>query len=227
LAVADDAPVLHREDFSSPAETAWGELPAGWWLEGAAGGARARIHQGRLWVDANQPKSPGATVWLDRVFAGEVEVSFDVQVVASQGGANNMNLFLLFSDPANADLRASAGERAEGRYPAYHSGRLRGTILTFLADEQDRSVARVRLRQVPPFEPVLAEYTGDHAEAGRTYRVRVLRAGGRLAVEIDGRRVLDVADARSEASGRIGFRTWRTEVWWDNLVVRRPAITTP
>lgn len=223
VAGAETQGVLFREDFAATPDSAWGELPSAWWLEGAAGGVRARIHEGRLWVDANQPKSPGATVWLDRVFSGDLEVSFDVQVVASATGANNMNLFLLFADPANADLRASAHERADGRYAAYHSGRLRGTILTFLSDEPDRSVARVRLRQVPPFEPVVAEYTGHHAEAGRTYRVWIVRAGGKLTVEIDGKQVIDVADSSPGAVGRIGFRTWRTEVWWDNLVIRRPA----
>lgn len=227
IAAADEPGVLFREDFTATPDTAWGELPSAWWLEGAAGGVRARIHEGRLWVDANQPKSPGATVWLDQVFAGDLEVGFDVQVVASATGANNMNLFLLFADPANAGLRVSAAERAEGRYAAYHSGRLHGTILTFLADEADRSVARVRLRQVPPFEPVVAEYTGYHAEAGRTYRVRVVRAGGKLTVQIDGKTVIDVPDPGSQSAGRIGFRTWRTEVWWDNLVVRRPERAKP
>lgn len=224
-AAGDD--VLLREDFSDAPESAWGELPPAWWLEGAAGGARARIHEGRLWIDANGPTIPGATVWLDRVFDGDLEVTCDVHVVASAGGANNMNFFFLFRDATARDLRSSALERAEGRYPAYHSGRLSGTILTFLADEKDPAVARVRLRQVPPFDPVVQEFSGHHAKAGHTYRVRMTRLAGRITVEIDGYRVIDAVDGQPEAAGCLGFRTWRTEVWWDNLVVRRLAAPTP
>ncbi|MGR9087387.1 MAG: DUF6250 domain-containing protein [Gammaproteobacteria bacterium] len=221
---AEVSDMLYREDFTSPAESEWGMLPDGWWLEGGKGGARARIHQGRLWIDANGPKIPGATVWLDRVFSGDIEVGFDVHVVASDSHANNMNFFFMFRDPANPSLRASAAERSDGRYPLYHSGRLRGTILTFLASENDPEEARVRLRQVPPFEPVLQEFTGYHARAGRTYRVTIARRGSRLTCEIDGRRVIDEHLPRPEVEGRpgsIGFRTWRSEVWWDNITVRR------
>lgn len=224
---AADPGILWQEDFSARPETAWGELPEGWWLEGGAGGARARVHQGRLWVDAGRREVPGATVWLDRTFSGEIEVEFDVRVVASVGEVNNMNFFFLFDDSSGVGLRVSSDERTAGRYPAYHSGRLRGTILTFLTDPENRSAARVRLRQVPPFDPVLAEYTGYHAKAGRTYRLHLVRAGGRLTVRIDGRTLIDVADPRPDSAGLIGFRTWRTEVWWDNLVVRRVAPALP
>lgn len=216
---------IFAEDFEATPETPWGTLPAGWWLEGAAAGARARIEAGRLLVDARAPDVPGATVWLDRELPADVEVSFDVHVVDAIGTANNMNLFLEFRDSKGASLRATRAERADGRYPRYHSDRLRGTILTFLANGTPEQ-ARLRVRQVPPFEPVVQEFNGYHARKGHTYHVSITRRGDRFTCRIDGQKLLDTTlppRAPGERGGWLGFRTWRTKLWWDNLVVRRPA----
>lgn len=216
---------IFAEQFDATPETPWGTLPAGWWLEGEAAGARARIEAGRLLVDATAPEVPGATVWLDRELPADVEVSFDVHVVEAIGTANNMNLFLEFRDPKGASLRETRAERADGRYPRYHSDRLQGTILTFLANGTPEQ-ARLRVRQVPPFDPVVQEYHGYHARTGRTYQVSITRRGARFTCRIDGQTLLDTtlpARAPGGRGGYLGFRTWRTKLWWDNLVVRRPA----
>src|SRR5690606_12857757 len=90
---------LFTEDFDASRDTSWGTLPAGWWLEGAASGARARIADGRLYVEAAAGKGSVATVWLDREFPADVEVSFDVHVVDAIKAANNMNFFFHYRDP--------------------------------------------------------------------------------------------------------------------------------
>ena len=210
--------------FDTKPETAWGELPDGWWLEGAAAGARARIAEGRLLLDAMSEKIPGATVWLNREFSGDLEVAFDVHVIDAVRAANNMNFFFLFRDPLGQDLFATRAERTDGRYGRYHSDRLQGTILTFLANGHP-DVARVRVRCVPPFEPVLQEYSGHHAKAGTTYRVRLIRRGESFTCWIDDRTVIETKlPPTAPKSGWLGFRTWQTKLWWDNLVVSRPGV---
>jgi hypothetical protein len=216
---------LHQENFDAQPETVWGALPAGWWLEGEASGARARVADGRLLVDAIADNVPGSTVWLDYELPGDVEVSFDVRVVEAKGAANNMNLLFQFRDLAGRNLRETSAERADGRYSHYHSARLSGTILTYLANGNPDE-ARARVRQVPPFDPTLHEFNGYHAKAGHTYHFQIIRRGAQLTWRIDGHTVAAIAvppDATREPSGFLGFRTWQTLLWWDNLVVRRPV----
>ncbi len=216
---------LFVENFDAPMETPWGTLPTGWWIEGEAAGARARIEEGHLLLDATAPESPGATVWLDRELPRETEVSFDVHVIDAVGAANNMNLLFQFHDPKSSVLRENRAERADGKYSRYHSERLTGTILTFLANGNPEE-ARVRVRHVPPFDPVVQEFRGYHARKAHTYHVQVARRGDRFTCHIDGQKVLDtiLPPAAPDASGGyLGFRTWRTKLWWDNVVIRHPT----
>jgi hypothetical protein len=212
------------ESFDETPETPWGTLPSNWWLEGAAGGARARIADGRLLVDSTENKGKGCTVWLDRELPTDVEVAFDVHVVDAVKAANNMNVLFQFRDPERASLRDSRAERADGRYALYHSGRLEGAILTFLANGKPEE-ARLRVRQVPPFDPVVQERSGYHARAGHTYHVVVTRRDDRLTFRVDGQTLLDTklpAKRVGAPGGYLGFRTWNTKLWWDNVVIRAP-----
>jgi len=181
LVVCAAEKVFFVEDFETAPETPWGTLPAGWWIEGETAGARARVEHGRLLVDATAAGLPGATVWLDRELPADVEVSFEVHVVDSINDANNMNLLFQFRDSRGTSLRETRAERADGRYARYHSERLQGTILTFLANGNPDE-ARLRVRQVPPFDPVVQEHVGHHARKRTTYRVEVSRRGDRFIV---------------------------------------------
>jgi hypothetical protein len=211
------------ETFESPGNTAWGTLPHAWWLEGAAGGASARIEDGHLLVDATRRPGAGCTVWLDKELPENLEIEFDVHVVESIDLANNMNFLLHFRDPDNDHLRDSRHERDEGTYAFYSNGRLEGTIVTYVANGRP-DTARVRARRVPPFNPVVQEYQGYHARAGHTYHFVVKHRGGRLEVRVDGQEMLDTPlrpRTFAEAGGYFGFRTWNTKLWWDNLQIRR------
>ena len=92
-------------------------------------------------------------------------------------------------------------------------------MITFLANGTPEQ-ARLRVRQVPPFDPVQYEYQGYHAQANRTYHIRVARQQAQLSVQIDDQppHQIDLAAAGAE-QGYLGFRTWRTRLWWDNLTV--------
>lgn len=224
---AGDLDPVFAESFDDHPDTPWGALPPGWWIEGEAAGARARIADGRLLVDTTEPRGSTATVWLDRDLPRDVEVSFDVHVVGSIREANNMNLLLHFRDPGATSPFATRAERADGRYAHYHSERLGGTIITFLANGEPEN-ARLRVRMVPPFDPVLHESKGYHARVGQTYRFEIVRQGDRLRVRIDGREVCNTVlpdNPAGSPGGYLGFRTWRTKLWWDNLIVRRPSPT--
>lgn len=217
----EDSQVLFEADFEE-ADTPWGTLPDGWWFEGEQSGAQARVLDGHLTLDSDSTEQRQGTLWLDRELPADVEVSFDVHVVASRVNANNMNLFLGFRDQNGKPLPSTQSERSESGYDLYHSDHLTGTIITFLPTGPEQE-ARVRVRQVPPFNPVLEEYKGYHARAGQTYHIDVLRRGDRLKFSVDGKVLVDTRlpnKSNIEPGGYLGFRTWRTNLWWDNLVVR-------
>jgi hypothetical protein len=204
------------EDF----EHAGVELPEGWWVEG---GEKVWIEDGRLRVKADPTgeDTPGhvCTVWSDEPLSGDLQVDFDAHVVGSTLGVNNINFFLFYSDPAGKPLYDSRAERSDADYGRYHD--LNGYIFTFLnAGAESGNKARVRMRRCPGFE-LLAETHDYHCRQGTTYHVTITRKGGRISFAVDGTVYLEAEDASPWREGLFGLRTFRTDLWWDNIRVRR------
>jgi hypothetical protein len=103
---------------------------------------------GRLYVNADTGQFRQSTVWLDRVFSGNLRVEYDACVLASTDAANNMNFFFLYSGASDKPLYASRQARSDGRYPKYHG--LNGYIFTNVANGSG-SPARFRFRDCPGF----------------------------------------------------------------------------
>ena len=183
------------------------------------------VQDGRLHVKADPPE-PGdgyvCTVWCKTPVHGDVRVEFDAHVVHSHIDANNVNFFLLYSDPAGKPLYGTRGDRPSAGYKLYHG--LNGYIFTFLNDlkrqggtHPDGSTkARLRARRCPGFN-LLSECFDYHCQRGRTYHVTIEKAGGHLAFSVDGQVTLSAADPEPLSEGLIGLRTFRTHLWWDNI----------
>jgi hypothetical protein len=209
--------VLFREDFESYADNS--TLPAGWWHEGSKA---VRIEEGHLRVDANLDNNGedygASTVWLDRTFGGDIRVEFDARVLASDGAKNNVNFFFLFGDPSGRPLMQTRNERADGQYGKYHT--LSGYVFTFLANGEPEK-ARFRMRDDPGFH-LLQENFAYECKQNKTYHIAVTKRGGRITYAVDGAVYLDKIDDAANpehTSGILGFRTWHTDLWWDNLKV--------
>jgi hypothetical protein len=216
VGLSGEAEVLLEERFDHDT------LDANWWVEG---GEAVEIADGRLWVKADpvEYRAPGyvCTVWHREPIAGDVRITFDAHVLGSSRLANNINFFLFYTDPTGAPLPASQADRADGAYPRYHD--LNGYILTLINAGQTTpgdKRARMRMRRNPGFE-LLDETFDYHCRPGRTYQIMITRRGGRLEFAVDGTRFLTADDPQPWASGHIGFRTFHTDLWWDNLVVKR------
>jgi hypothetical protein len=131
-----------------------------------------------------------------------------------------MNFFFLYSDPSGAPLLESKRMRADGNYPRYHE--LNGYIFTHVAGGDDIP-ARFRFRDCPGFH-LVAESRQYENKQRKIYHVAIEKRENYLTYSIDGRIVLDVTDEKFHAphdKGLMGFRTWHTELWWDNFVVTR------
>ena len=219
LSTAQVEKVIFQESFDSYADSS--NLPAGWWREGSKA---VRIEKGRLRADANLDNNGEdygtSTIWLDRNFGGCLRVEFDACILASDGDKNNINFFLLFSDPAGRPLQQTRDERADGQYGKYHT--LNGYVITFLANgEPDK--ARFRMRDDPGFNLLQEEFAYE-CKQNKTYHIAIEKRGNRITYAVDGIVYLDKVDDAANGehkSGIIGFRTWHTDLWWDNLKVTR------
>ena len=211
--------VLFAEDFESYQDS--DKLPAGWWCEGSQA---VRIEKGCLRADANLDNNGEdygtSTVWLERTFSGDLRVEFDAHILASDGDKNNINFFFLLSDPSGRPLMQTRTDRADGEYGKYH--RLNGYVFTFLA-EGNPDEARFRMRDDPGFN-LLQENSAYECKQHKTYHVTVTKEGSRITYAVDGTTYLDKVDEAFNAehkSGIIGFRTWHTDLWWDNVKVTK------
>lgn len=205
--------VIFKENFDYPD----GPLPQEWWSEGDIAG----IQDDRLYVNADTGQFRRSTVWVDQVFSGDLRVEYDACVLASTDIANNMNFFFLYSDTSDKPLYESRRTRSDGNYPKYHS--LNGYIFTNVANGSE-TPARFRFRDCPGFNLVSESLQYENKQ--RTiYHITIEKRGNHFKYSINNTVVLDATDDQFNSlhdKGLMGFRTWHTELWWDNFIVTRP-----
>ena len=205
------------EDFSAGMEN--------WWVEG---GESVAVEDGRLVMRADNPDVPGGkvcTVWCRTPHPADFVLELDAQIIGSSIDANNINLFFCFSDPGGQALYETRASRNSGAYKLYHG--LSGNIITFLKErppegarpEDPTATARVRIRHCPGFK-LLAEAFRGHCRQGEPYHIVVTKRGGDIAFAVNGRELLRVRDPEPCGPGLLGLRTFRTELWWDNVRLR-------
>lgn len=208
--------LLFSDDFSQGLKN--------WWIEG---GGQVWINDGRLYVKAVGPKRASmyvSTVWCKSAFPGDVRIELDARVLSSPNNANNINMFLSFTDPGGAPLFESRQERKTGKYSLYHQ--LNGYIFTYLNDAQkgnesisvNPAPARFRFRRCPGFHLILEKFA-YHCQKGKTYHITVTKKGNRLTYGVDGKVYLDAKDDNPLNGGFFGLRTYSTFLWWDNIKI--------
>lgn len=209
--------VIFTENFNSYKE---GELPSGWWVEG---GQAVFVQNGHLLVKADPEKKHGsgyvATVWYHRQFSGDIRIQFDAHVVSSTIDANNINFFLFYSNPSeSATMYSTRNLRLDGSYNHYKN--LNGYIFTYLnASGDNTGKARFRMRRCPGFELIDENFAYQNSK-GKTYHITVTKIGDELAFAVDGKVYLKKRDKKYNwEKGLIGFRTYQTILWFDNLKV--------
>jgi uncharacterized protein DUF6250 len=199
-----------------------------WWVEG---GQSVKVDDGKLYVKANpkifnRAKNGGVcTVWCKRKISGNIQIDFDVCVIDSEIKANNINIFMFYSDPTGESLEKSAHTRKLADYPLYHQ--LNGYIFTYLNDFKHESrlntdgssKARFRIRRCPGFK-LINETFDYHAKKNRVYHVTISRKGKILTIAVDGKVRLAAKDDNPLKAGYWGFRTFRTDLWFANVTIK-------
>jgi len=180
----------------------------GWTVEGAA---EAAAVGGRLMVDATESETPGATVWCDEMFAGNIRFVYDACILPPVS-RDNMNVFFFFQEGETPE--AELAERVKtADYGLYHEHRT--YIATYVSENGG---IRARMRKCPGFNLVCESHPEGALEALVPYRFEIIHCDGRFSFRVDGIEVLQYTDMDgSQAAGLFGFRTWNTKMWWSNF----------
>ncbi len=179
-----------------------------WKLEG---NATLETKDGRLAIVTSDAPGvePAATLWWAHALPADILIEATAGVDGpAENNAANLNLMLHASE-SDGPYRFGRS----GRYGEYQE--IPNYIVTLTGGFQE---GWSRVRRNPGFEQ-LSEEPATRSEVGRTYRIRVLLAGGRLRYWLDGRLIHDVRDPRPLAGGHFALRTWRSRVWWTDILI--------
>ena len=188
---------------------------AEWIAEGWGG---AEIRDGKLRVapspfdTAGRPKpvEPGQrshmVVWNRRVFPADFLLEFEMSpcgstngltiVLFCASGTNGEDIFDLSLPPRRAD------------YKAYHSGAIANYTDAYWSRNTEAESISNRLRKNPGFKEVAAGRSLTTGPTGVTHRIRILKSGAHIEVEVNGRVALQWDDPEKPlGAGRIGFRS--------------------
>lgn len=177
-----------------------------WRLEG---NATLEAGGGRLSIVTREEAGlePAATLWWAEALPADVLIEATAGVAApAEGNAANLNV-ILHARETDGPYRFGRS----GRYGEYQT--IPNYIVTLTGGFQE---GWSRVRRNPGFVQ-LSEERSTRSEVGRTYRIRLLFADGRLRYWLDDRLIHDVRDPRPLDGGHFALRTWRSRVWWSDL----------
>ncbi len=186
-----------------------------WVVEGQP---RVEVREGKLFAFASDNKPNVNTIWCRRDFSGDAVVEFDACVLAGSD-KDNINFFLYATQNDGSDVLLTSAQRT-GAYKEYHQ--FPNYIYTFLTDtnpETNKPAGRARFRKDPGFV-LLAEKWVEPLVKGHVYHIAIVVQGPRMRYYVDGRLVHDFRDSPPlYRRGKHAFRTWRTNLWFDNFRV--------
>jgi len=184
------------------------------WIAEGRGGVDIRegkLHVSPLPFDAsgNQMKSASRShmvVWNSKVFPGDFLSEFEMNPNGSTSGLTIV--FFCAAGKNGEDIFDKSLPVREAEYKNYHSGAIANYSDAYWSKNTEDEAATNRLRKNPGFT---LEAQGKSLTIGATdvtHRVRILKFGGHIEIEINGRVVVKWDDAGTPlGAGRIGFRS--------------------
>lgn len=208
---------------------------AEWIVEGWGG---TRIENGRMWVSpskydaSGKPKSVSPkershmVVWNKRIFPADLLLEFEVNHCGSDNGLTL--LFLAATGNHGEDIFDLDLPVRRAEYPTYHSGSLQNYSVSYWSRNKeangqlkDEHLSN-RIRKNPGKQIVAMGQSLTDRSADTNYRIRILKIGGHLEVEVQGRVVVKWTDpGQPYGAGRIGLRSMEgiSQVSYDNFRV--------
>ena len=228
--------ITREEDLIEQSDGVWRRKSkppndAEWIAEGWGG---AEVRNGKLFV-APSPFDPSGrplpvdaarrshmVIWNQRIFPPDFLLEIEMNPCGSTNGLtivffcasgkNGEDIFDLTLPPRRAD------------YQTYHSGVVANYTDSYWSRNTEAESISNRLRKNPGFKQVAEGPSLTTGATDVTHRLRILKIGAHIEVEVNGRVIIKWDDPeRSLAAGRIGLRSMEgvTMVAYDNFKVRQ------
>ncbi len=206
---------------------------AEWITEGWGGCA---IRDGRMWVAASEidalgrPKPVAAdrrshmVVWNRTVFPADFLLELEMSPCGSTNGLTIV--FFCATGKQGEDLFDFSLPPRRADYAAYHSGAIANYTDSYWSRNTEAESVSNRLRKNPGFTLVAEGPSLTTGPTGVTHRLRILKAGAHIEVEVNGKVTIRWDDPeRPLGAGRIGLRSMEgvAAVAYDNFKVWQVA----
>ena len=219
--------LVKSDDSGRVKRTAMPDKRADWIVEGNGG---VKIQQGRMIAsplpfDANGKQMTSAprshlVIWNSAVFPADFLAEFEMN---ANGSSNGLTIVFFCAAGKNGeDIFDLSLPVRKADYKNYHSGAIANYSDAYWSRNTKDEAATNRLRKNPGFT---LEAQGESLTTGptdTTHRVRLLKYGGHIEIEIDAHVVLKWDDVGTPlGAGRIGFRSMEgvSLITYDNFKV--------
>jgi len=229
-----------EEDLIEQAGAVWrrkaSPSPDAEWIAEGWGGAEVR--DGRLLVapspfDATgrpRPVEPGRrshmVVWNRHIFPADFLLEFEMSPCSS---TNGLTIVLFCAAGRNGeDIFDLSLPPRRAEYQAYHSGAVSNYTDSYWSRNNEAESLSNRLRMNPGFKQVAEGPSLTTGPTDVTHRLRILKSGAHIKVEVNGRVVIKWDDSDHPlGAGRIGLRSMEgvTMVAYDNFKVWQVTAT--
>src|SRR5262245_24824663 len=223
--------IAREEDLIEQAGSVWRRkarpAPEAEWIAEGWGGAEVR--DGRLLVspspfdEAGRPqlgRRSHMVVWNRRVFPADFLLELEMSPC---GSTNGLTIVLFCAAGRNGeDIFDLSLPPRRAEYQAYHSGAVANYTDSYWSRNNEVESLSNRLRKNPGFRQVAEGPSSTTGPTDVTHRLRILKSGSRIEVEVNGKVLIKWDDAeRPLEAGRIGLRSMEgvTMVAYDNFKV--------
>jgi len=229
--------LAYENDFSRPQKIAREEdfierLPDGKWRRTgrpaadaewiAEGQGDCEVRDGELWVTPTRTGSQTRShmvVWNKHMFPANFLLEFDMNPCGSTNGLTIV--FFCTTGKNGEDIFDPRLPPRRAEYPNYHSGALANYSDAYWSRNNEEEKISNRLRRNPGFLQIATGESRTTGPTEATRHVRILKNGGHIEVEIDGRTVVEANNPHPLGAGRIGLRSMAgvTRIAYDNFKV--------
>ena len=227
--------IAHEEDFIEPApDGSWRRKgrpdPNAEWIAEGWGGVEIRGGKLRVapspfdTVGRPKPVETGhrshLVVWNRHVFPADFLLEFEMSPC---GSANGLTIVLFGATGKNGeDLFDLSLPPRRADYQTYHSGAVANYTDSYWSRNTETESISNRLRKNPGFKLVAEGPSLTTGPTDVTHRLRILKSGTHIEVEVNGKVVVRWDDPEKPlGAGRIGLRSMAgvTMVTYDNFMV--------
>jgi hypothetical protein len=219
--------LIKRDDGGKIIRTAMPGMRAAWIVEGNGG---VEIQQGKMIAspvpfDANDKQMTSAprshlVIWNNEIFPADFLAEFEMN---PSGSTNGLTIVFICAAGKNGeDIFDKSLPSRDADYKNYHSGAIANYSDAYWSRNTKDEAATNRLRKNPGFTLVAQGQSLTIGSPDTTHRVRILKYGGHIEIEINGRVGVRWDDTGTPlGAGRIGFRSMEgiSLVTYDNFKV--------